>query len=107
MAESIDGDLRQRYWALAQRGVDLPDFDELLQRPTWHLHAACRGLGTDRFFPPPGGSARSARQICDSCEVRAECQAAGATHGGGYGIWGGLPAAERQRGGRRRRGTAA
>ncbi len=63
--------------------------DDLLQRPAWQQHAACRGMGTDLFFPTPGQEAkiRKAKAVCASCPVRADCADAGLTEV--FGIWGG------------------
>ena len=38
---------------------DAPNLDdvvgELINRPSWHRDAACRGMGTQTFFPNSGG----------------------------------------------------
>ena len=45
----------------------------LLRRPAWHRKAACRGMGTDAFFPVVGGNAATARAVCGTCPVTREC----------------------------------
>jgi WhiB family redox-sensing transcriptional regulator len=76
------------------------DVYELLHRPAWHRHAACRGCDPEMWFPERGESLGPARAICATCPVAAQCAEAGAFEK--YGVWGGL--SERQR---RRLGTAA
>lgn len=66
----------------------------LAGRPSWHSDAACRGVGTELFFPARGGDVRAAKAICETCPVVAECAEAGQdeTHG----VWGGTTANERR-----------
>jgi WhiB family transcriptional regulator, redox-sensing transcriptional regulator len=42
---------------------------------SWRLHAACRGLGADLFFPDKGDveGANQAKQVCVGCPVRHDC----------------------------------
>src|SRR5690606_16852005 len=41
---------------------------------TWRNRAACLGVDSDLFFPPPGPyGAEEAKAICRDCPVRAEC----------------------------------
>ena len=42
-------------------------------RPAWEARAACRGMGTDLFFPKLGDDVDPARAICARCEVGREC----------------------------------
>lgn len=72
----------------------LPSLEELLQRPTWHADAACRGEGTGRWFPERGEPTEPAKSVCGGCLVRDECSAAGVHEGGG--IWGGLSGRQRR-----------
>jgi Transcription factor WhiB len=60
----------------------------LLVRPAWHARAACRGMGTDAFFPRLGETGMEARAICARCPVRRECLAT-AMNDDERGIWGG------------------
>ncbi|MER5931865.1 WhiB family transcriptional regulator [Streptomyces sp. NPDC002054] len=69
----------------------------------WQADAACRGLGSRRFFHPAGerGEARIARdraakRICAGCPVRAECLRHALSVGETYGVWGGLTEEERR-----------
>lgn len=88
--------LKFDYWRGLAEGADAPDLEQLLRRPAWHAQAACRGMGTRMFFPPPGNSPARPRQICARCEVRAECLAEAESSGIDYGIWGGLLPGERR-----------
>jgi hypothetical protein len=78
-------------------GEDLSDtVAELLVglRPAWHQHAACRGVGPERFYLEQGASAAPARAMCAACEVTTECTAAG--HLEHHGIWAGESPKERR-----------
>jgi len=68
--------------------------DEILPPPAWHQHAACRGMGTDLFFPTSGESCTAAVAVCNRCPVRLDCREAGLTEL--HGIWGGLPEKRRR-----------
>jgi hypothetical protein len=69
----------------------------IARRPTWHQRAACRGLGTRRWFPTKGQSLDPARIICEKCPATVECEAAALDAGWLVaGVWGGLSPAERQ-----------
>ena len=74
-------------------------------RPSWQLHAACRGLGPDLFFDDRGEIGyRAARKVCADCPVRAEClDHALAAPVEKFGLWGGLTERERRRLRRRRK----
>jgi WhiB family transcriptional regulator, redox-sensing transcriptional regulator len=60
----------------------------LLVRPAWHARAACRGMGTDTFFPRLGETGAEAKAICANCPVRRECLTT-AMNDDERGIWGG------------------
>ena len=66
--------------------LELVTLDQLLHRPAWHAQAACRGMGTELWFPERGGDVRAAKAICSGCPVAARCDAAG---DGEHGIWAG------------------
>jgi len=75
---------------------DVEEFAELLTRPRWHLHAACRDVPhADRlFFPARGEVLDDARRICAGCPVRQACLDEHlAEH---HGIWGGMSDRERR-----------
>ena len=63
----------------------------------WQDFAECQYTDPEVFFPEKGGSARAAKQICRSCEVRAECLEYALVNGERSGIWGGLSERERRR----------
>ncbi|MGW6979699.1 WhiB family transcriptional regulator [Streptomyces sp. NPDC054932] len=81
----------------------------------WQTEAACRGLGSRRFFHPEGerGEDRAARdeaakEICAGCPVQSECLRHALSAGETYGVWGGLTEEERRtRAARRSVGAAA
>lgn len=58
-----------------------------LGRPEWHLQAACRGIGADKFFR--GEPDREAMKLCAGCPVIVECGAAGQHEH--FGVWAGRP----------------
>lgn len=68
---------------------------ELGERPEWHRRAACRGVGTDIFFPVRGQDVTVAKSYCEVCTVRTECADAGLLER--EGIWGGQSERARRR----------
>lgn len=65
---------------------------QLLERPSWHQHAACRGAGTDAFFTAEQ-TPYDALRYCVGCEARYQCMRAGMSEPAG--TWGGMTAKER------------
>lgn len=68
-------------------------------RPDWWADAACRGQGSERWFPErpgPTAESREAKAICATCPVRRECLARAVELGLRYGIFGGLTEIERR-----------
>lgn len=63
----------------------------------WEERALCAQTDPEAFFPLKGSSTREAKQVCNSCEVRAECLTTALTRDEPYGIWGGLTGNERRR----------
>lgn len=84
-ALELDDLLRRRPGDTPVDGPGL--FVQLLGRPAWHDHAACRGMGPDRFFPAAGHSSRDGLDVCQTCPVTAECLDA-ALDTGAVGVWG-------------------
>ncbi|MFF3213706.1 WhiB family transcriptional regulator [Streptomyces sp. NPDC002886] len=69
----------------------------------WQLRAACRALGSNRFFHPAGerGEDReerdaAAKRVCADCPVRAACLEHALRTREPYGVWGGLTEEERR-----------
>jgi WhiB family redox-sensing transcriptional regulator len=69
----------------------------------WQLSARCRGLDPEIFFHPEGerGAARLARErtakaVCATCPVIAECAAHALSVREPYGVWGGLSEDDRE-----------
>ncbi len=83
---------RRIEWLMA--GDKAPDTDallaEVIQGPALHRRAACRGMGTDSFFPGRGQHVGPAMTVCEGCSVRSECLSAALDAGDRHGIWGGL-----------------
>ncbi len=71
--------------------------EAICARPAWHARAACRGVGTEVFFPADQLTFTRARQICAGCEVRAECLEFALEHPSLKGIWAGLSERARAR----------
>jgi WhiB family redox-sensing transcriptional regulator len=62
----------------------------------WMDNALCAETDPEAFFPEKGGSTREAKQICRSCDVRAECLDYALANDERFGIWGGLSDRERR-----------
>lgn len=63
----------------------------------WQEFALCAETYPDAFFPEKGGSTREAKQVCASCEVRAQCLEYALLHDERFGVWGGLSEHERSK----------
>ena len=70
---------------------------EPLGIPSWQDQALCAEVDTEIFFPEKGGSTREAKQVCRSCEVRAQCLEFALDRDERFGIWGGVSERERRR----------
>lgn len=57
----------------------------------WRLHAACRGLDAEIWYPMPGDHETRARAIiiCASCPVTSACEELAERHGTSAGIYAG------------------
>lgn len=66
---------------------------------SWHMEAACRGMGPDLFYPKTTttgrGSTLEARwsraqalSVCSTCTVTEQCLNDALDHGDDWGIWG-------------------
>jgi len=73
------------------------DSYELLGRPAWQASAACRGMGTEVFFPTTGDTIAAATRICLRCPVSSECHTAALADPSLQGIWAGTSARRRHR----------
>ena len=70
----------------------------------WQVHAACRGLGDEYFFPADTNERgrykqareRAAKSVCATCPVVEECLRWALAVGEMHGVWGGLTAPERR-----------
>ena len=70
---------------------------DLFRRPEWHARAACRGMGSEVFFPERGDQVSVAMAICEGCPVRQECLDFSLENGERNGIWGGIPERRRRK----------
>ena len=78
---------------LAANGADLL----LTPTPDWREEALCAQTDPEEFFVEKGGSNRSAKRICNACEVRPQCLSHALDNDERYGVWGGLSERERSR----------
>lgn len=63
---------------------------------SWQDNAACRGLGTEAFYPTKGGDGgAAAKRVCRGCPVLARCWQWGIDHEDD-GVWGGTTPNERK-----------
>jgi WhiB family redox-sensing transcriptional regulator len=60
----------------------------------WRLSAACRGVGTEAFFPGRGDQTSAKTDYCDRCTVTVECLSLGLNEK--FGIWGGASELKRR-----------
>jgi WhiB family transcriptional regulator, redox-sensing transcriptional regulator len=63
---------------------------------SWQDAGLCGQTDPEAFFPEKGGSTREAKQVCRSCEVRAECLEYALEAGEPWGVWGGKSPEERR-----------
>jgi WhiB family redox-sensing transcriptional regulator len=78
-----------------ENGAEL--LEELLNRPAWHARAACRGMGTQIFFPTDQLTLMKASRICHGCVVRSDCEDFALAHPSLKGIWAGMSERRRAR----------
>lgn len=62
----------------------------------WHDQALCRERSDVDFFPEDG-NVWPAIEVCKKCPVRRPCYDHSMEFREEYGVWGGIPAAERKR----------
>jgi len=83
-------------WLMADDDSDLAGWLAILRRPEWHRRAACRGMGTEAFFPTTGRRGDTARAVCDTCAVRDECMASALDQSDTVGVWAGTTDRDRK-----------
>jgi WhiB family redox-sensing transcriptional regulator len=76
---------------------DYANISDIAMRPTWQRRAACKGKGTDWWFPTSIEAAKAARAICRDCRVQHQCLAYAVSSPELVGIWAGTDATERRR----------
>jgi WhiB family redox-sensing transcriptional regulator len=74
---------------------EILNLEDLIVRPAFFHHGACKDHPQEWWFPIRGGSPTPAKAICAQCPVRVECLQWALDHGEYHGMWGGK--SERQR----------
>jgi WhiB family redox-sensing transcriptional regulator len=62
----------------------------------WWRRGLCAQTDPDEFFPERGSTTRHAKNICQRCDVRADCLDYAITNNEAFGVWGGLSVEERE-----------
>ncbi|MDV6244882.1 WhiB family transcriptional regulator [Rhodococcus opacus] len=69
----------------------------------WQIHARCKNLDADIFFPPDGEGKgarirreRIAKDICSACPVQRECRDHAIAVREPFGVWGGISETDRR-----------
>jgi WhiB family redox-sensing transcriptional regulator len=93
----VDLDLLAALMRSAPGDLEPVTLADLLHRPVWHAEAACRGRGTDGWFPVQGRRPDDARAVCGACPVLEECHRWALDQGPELaGVWAGLTEADRR-----------
>lgn len=69
-------------------------WEAIVADTAWHNDAACRGMGTDLFFPNVGKSSAKAIEVCAACPVLERCADDGRRLRADAGVWGGRPVSQ-------------
>jgi hypothetical protein len=75
--------------------VDLSEFRQVFQRPSWELLGACQGKDTELWFSKKQMDVIAATTYCEICSVRWTCLSENIDIP--FGIFGGYTAAQRKR----------
>jgi WhiB family redox-sensing transcriptional regulator len=68
-----------------------------IEPPEWMFVGACASVLDDElWFPPKGGTTRTAKAVCGRCPVQAECLQYALDRNERHGIWGGRSERERR-----------
>ncbi|EID75844.1 WhiB family transcriptional regulator [Rhodococcus opacus RKJ300 = JCM 13270] len=69
----------------------------------WRMHARCRSMDTELFFPCEGEGQgarirreRAAKHVCEPCSVRTECRNHALITCEQFGVWGGTTEKDRR-----------
>ena len=60
----------------------------------WMAQGACAEADPDLWFSDRVADVRAAQRVCGSCPVEQQCREHAIAEGPGFGVWGGLTAAE-------------
>lgn len=72
-------------------------FEDLIDgQGDWVDLALCGQTDPEAFFPDKGGETKSAKAMCQRCEVRTECLEYALAQRERYGVWGGYSERERR-----------
>jgi WhiB family transcriptional regulator, redox-sensing transcriptional regulator len=77
-------------------GEEFPDPAELLQRPSWHRDALCRGMDPGGFVTSRATPDEAATELCHACPVREDCLDFALARPELVGVWGGTTQMERR-----------
>jgi hypothetical protein len=84
-------------WLMAPEAEGVPlTLEDFLQRPAWHLDAACRGMGHGAFVRSEKADYGPTRELCEGCPVRQQCLEAALADPDIVGLWGGTTERERR-----------
>jgi WhiB family transcriptional regulator, redox-sensing transcriptional regulator len=84
-------------WLMVPDAPDVPlTLEELVNRPSWHRKAACRGHGPGEFIRGPRATYDTTRALCAVCRVRRECLDYALADPNLTGLWGGTDDQERR-----------
>lgn len=78
--------------------MTVADLVELVERPAWMEHAACRGMDVNLFYPDHQINPRHIHAICDPCPTREACLAYALDRKDQHGWWGSKSPKQRRRG---------
>lgn len=82
-------------WLMRPGATEMLTIEDLIRRPAWMARAACRGAGSDDYFPALGGTAAAGKAVCADCVMRPDCLAYAMEDPEIAGVWGGTTARER------------
>jgi WhiB family redox-sensing transcriptional regulator len=89
----VDQDTVRR-WLAMPRPIQMPRMDS---DDSWMVRGVCNTVDPELWFPERGCSASAAIQICRECPVQQRCLEWALAHNEQEGVWGGVPARDRQR----------
>ena len=80
---------------LKEGDLEYPDEEDDSDSLAWLKEGVCSQTNPEAFFPERGGSNKSAKKVCATCDVGAKCLQYALLNDERYGIWGGHSELER------------